>query len=149
MALSAMEPQLGYSDFYRPHAQKKMHTKSVYDLCELCGISSVFIFTFKLQYIHTWGITVILITGKIWILPIGAPCLDKDGACSLISSLYLWCCYAILLSAIFSMSFVFQISLHTWDMVLFLFYQKEREVLVQCLKCSHPSLPSISWLIVY
>ena len=80
----------GYSSFCRPHMRKQTQTKRVHDLHVPCGISCVFIFTLRPQYIRTWQTTVILITRKTRIPLIGAPCWDKDGASSGISGLYLW-----------------------------------------------------------
>ena len=42
MASSAMELQLGYSDFYRPHTQKRTQTKCVHNLRVPCGIARMF-----------------------------------------------------------------------------------------------------------
>ena len=83
LALSAMELWLGDSGFCRPTTKKQ--TKCIHNLC---GVSRVFIFTLRLQYVHTWWIMVILIARRIRVLPIGAPFQDEDGAGSGISGLY-------------------------------------------------------------
>ena len=68
----------GYLGFCRPHVEKTQ-TKCIYDLYTRCGVSRMFIFKLRPQYICTWWITVILITVKTQIPPIGATCQDKDG----------------------------------------------------------------------
>ena len=86
-----MEVQLGvFGVLPITHTQKQMQTKCIQNLRAPCGISCMFIFTLRPQYIRTWRIMIILIVGKTRIPPIGAPCLDKDGAGSGISGLYLW-----------------------------------------------------------
>ena len=67
-----------------------MQTKCNYNLCAPCCVSHMFIFKLRPHYICFWQVTVILIVGKTWIPPIVALCLDKDGAGSGISGLYLW-----------------------------------------------------------
>ena len=79
-----------YSGFCQPHMQKKMQRKCVYNLCVPCDITCMFLFMLRLQYIRSWWIMVILIAEKPWIPLIGAPCLDKGGTGSGISTLYLW-----------------------------------------------------------
>ena len=48
----------GYLGFCWPHTRKHMQTKCAHDLCTLCGVSHMFIFMLRPQYICTWQITV-------------------------------------------------------------------------------------------
>ena len=50
--------------FCRPNTWKQTQTKCVPNLHAPCGISCVFIFTRRPQYIYTWWITLILIMGN-------------------------------------------------------------------------------------
>ena len=94
IASSAMGLKLGYSGFCWPHTQKHMQTKYVHDLRVLCGISCVFIFMLRPQYIRIWPNAVILIVGNPH-TPNLSPCQDKNGAGSGISLVYVWCIHKI------------------------------------------------------
>ena len=86
----AWSSNLGYSDLCLPHMRKLKQTQCVHDLCVPCSISDVFIFTLRLQYIHTWRIMFILLAGETQIPPIGAHAGIKMAQGSEISRLYLW-----------------------------------------------------------
>ena len=81
MVTSAKELQLGVFRFLQ--TTNKMRSQS------LCSVSH---FTLRLQYIRTWGITVILIMGKTQILKLEPqpPCQDNDGIADLYLFVRLW-----------------------------------------------------------
>ena len=68
-------PVGGILDFADHTRGNKCKAKCVHDLCTPCGVSHMFIFTLRSQFIQTWWITVILMIGKPQIPPNWRPML--------------------------------------------------------------------------
>ena len=90
MALSVMELQLGVFRFLTTtHAETKAIKMHLWSLCTVLCFTHVYLHAQTTVQWCTWQITVILIAGKTWIPQLESLCLDKNGAGSGISSLYL------------------------------------------------------------
>ena len=70
MASSAMGSNLGSSGFYRPYTQKQMRPWSSRTVCHFTCVYLQAQTALDARSIHTWGTTVILITGKTLRQPI-------------------------------------------------------------------------------